>query len=190
MEIVTIKEVDAWFVHEVLPLEAPLMRYLARNWRDTAELLDLRQEVYARSYEAACEALPTHTQAFVFAIARNLLIDSVRRARVVAIDSVADLDNTHPIETIDPERETIAREQLRMFHDGLGRLPARCREVVRLRKVEMLSQREVAGRMGISEDTVERQIRHGMRALADFMLGGAGRIQRTVRPKRVGTRSQ
>ena len=49
-----------------------------------------------------------------------------------------------------------------------------------LRKIEGLSQREVAARMGIREDTVERQTAHGMRALADFMLGGPGRIRRAV----------
>jgi len=33
--------------------------------------------------------------------------------------------------------------------------------------------------MGIGEDTVERQMVQGMRALVDFMLGGTGRIRRS-----------
>jgi RNA polymerase sigma-70 factor (ECF subfamily) len=41
--------------------------------------------------------------------------------------------------------------------------------VVELRKIEELSQREVAARMGITEDTVERQVSKGVRALADAM---------------------
>jgi DNA-directed RNA polymerase specialized sigma24 family protein len=54
-----------------------------------------------------------------------------------------------------------------------------------LRKVEGLSQREVAARMGIGEDTVERQMVQGMRALVDFMVGGTGRIRRaSARPQR------
>jgi RNA polymerase sigma-70 factor (ECF subfamily) len=61
---------------------------------------------------------------------------------------------------------------------GLDRLPPRCREVIVLRKIEGLSQREVAARMGIGEDTVERQMVQGMRALVDFMLGGSGKIRR------------
>ena len=51
------------------------------------------------------------------------------------------------------------------------RLPARCREVVWLRRVEELSQREVAERLGITEKTVEKHIAKGMRLLADRFLG-------------------
>lgn len=40
-------QAKAWFVHEVLPLEAMLTRYLARNWRNRSDLEDVRQEVYA-----------------------------------------------------------------------------------------------------------------------------------------------
>ena len=63
----------------------------------------------------------------------------------------------------------------------MERLPARCREVIVLRKIEGLSQRETAARMGVREDTVERQMVQGMRALTDFMLGGTGRIRRASR---------
>lgn len=171
--------VDLWFVQEVLPLEAALTRFLRRNWREESDILDLRQELYARVYESARNALPAYTRGFVFTAARNLLIDQVRRARIVAIDAVADLDQIGAgfIE-IDPEREVTARDELRRFQAGLDRLPPRCREVVVLRKIEGLSQRQTAERMGIREDTVERQMQLGMRALADFMLGGPGLIRR------------
>jgi len=47
-----------------------------------------------------------------------------------------------------------------------------------LRKVEGLSTRETADRLGITVDTVEKHITQGMRALVDFMLGGPGKISR------------
>jgi RNA polymerase sigma factor (sigma-70 family) len=173
--------VDEWFVQEVVPLEAALVRFLRRNWRNAADLLDLRQDVYVRVYEAAREGLPTHTKAFVFASARNLLIDRVRRARVIPIEAVADLETLNVLgDTVTPDRHLSARDELRRFQDGLDRLPSRCREVIVLRKIDGLSQREVAHRMGIGEATVERQTRHGLRALSDFMLGGAGKIRRST----------
>jgi RNA polymerase sigma factor (sigma-70 family) len=171
--------VDLWFVQEVLPLEAALTRFLRRNWREESDILDLRQELYTRVYESALNALPAYTRGFVFTAARNLLIDQVRRARIVAIDAVADLDTVaFAVTDLNPEREVTARDELRRFQAGLDRLPARCREVVVLRKIEGLSQRQTAERMGIREDTVERQMQLGMRALADFMLGGPGLIRR------------
>src|SRR5579872_617226 len=144
--------VDEWFVRDVLPLEAALLRYLRRNWRDGADLLDLRQDVYIRVYETARQGLPTRTKPFVFAAARNLLIDKVRRARVISIEAVTDLENSsHVRDIVTPDRHLTAREELNRFQAGLERLPARCREVIVLRKINGLSQREVAGRMGIGE---------------------------------------
>lgn len=107
------------------------------------------------------------------------MTDRIRHARVVSIDYVEDLDALNV-----PSREPLAdqlvsaREDLKRFAAALERLPARCREVVALRKVEGLSQREVAQKMGITEDTVERQVSKGMRALAAALAeGSAGKSQ-------------
>jgi RNA polymerase sigma-70 factor (ECF subfamily) len=56
--------------------------------------------------------------------------------------------------------------------------------VIWLRKVEGLSTRETAERLGIGLDTVEKQITQGMRALVDFMLGGDGKIRRPLYARR------
>jgi RNA polymerase sigma factor (sigma-70 family) len=173
------RALDDWFVGEVLPLEAALMRFLRRNWRVEADIVDLRQEIYARVCEAALNAQPVNAKAFVFTTARNLLIDRTRHARVVPLEVAAELDGrAFGSDELTPDRHLTARDELRRLQAGLAQLPARCREVVVLRKVHGLSQREVAARMGIREDTVERQTAQGMRALADFMLGGSGRIRR------------
>ena len=173
------RALDNWFVDEVLPLEGALMRFLRRNWRTESDILDLRQEVYTRVCEAAMQAEPLNAKAFVFATARNLLIDRMRHARVVPLEVAVDLEGWgHGVDEVTPDRHLTARDELRRLQAGLAQLPARCREVVVLRKIEGFSQREVAARMGIREDTVERQTAHGMRALADFMLGGPGRIRR------------
>lgn len=172
-------QVDEWFTREVLPLEPALMRFLRRNWRNESELQDLRQELYVRLYESAGSGLPAQTKPFVFTAARNLLINHVRRARIVPMELVADLDALNiAVDMLTPEREVTARDELRQLQLGLDRLPPRCREVVVLRRVEGLSQREVAVRLGVGEDTVEKQMSFGMRALIDFMLGGSGKIRR------------
>ena len=173
------RALDDWFVNEVLPLEAALMRFLRRNWRAEADIVDLRQEIYARVCEAATQARPLNAKAFVVTTARNLLIDRARHARVVPLEVATDLEGwALGVDEVTPDRHLTARDELRQLQAGLALLPSRCREVVMLRKIHGLSQREVAARMGIREDTVERQTAHGMRALADFMLGGSGRIRR------------
>src|SRR5271170_6179891 len=85
-------ELRAWFVREVVPLEPILMQYLQHNWRNQSDIVDLRQEVYMRVFEAARTSIPERTRQFVFATARNLLIDRVLHEQIVPIEAVADLE--------------------------------------------------------------------------------------------------
>ncbi|HEY0917558.1 MAG TPA: RNA polymerase sigma factor [Solimonas sp.] len=177
-----VRQVNEWFTREVLPLEPLLMRFFRRNWRSESDLADLRQELYVRIYEFGLKEIPLQTKPFVFMAARNLLINHVRRARIVSIEAMADLDAMNiAVDMVTPEREITARDELRQLQIGLNNLPPRCREVVTLRRIEGLSQREVAEKLSVGEDTVEKQMMYGMRALINFMLGGSGKIQR--RPK-------
>jgi len=168
-----------WFCQEVLPLEGSLMAFIRRNWRESGEVVDLRQDIYERVLNGARHALPEHATAYVYTIARNHLINCAKRSRIVSFDLVADLDEAYQsVEIFHPERQLLARDELKRAYTGLDQVPARCREVVRLRKVEGLSTRETANRLNIGIDTVEKQTTLGMRALVDFMLGGSGKVRR------------
>ncbi len=170
---VSTHDLKAWFVREVLPLEASLVQFLRQSWRHGDEIADLRQDVYVRVYESASKQLPQSAKPFVFAIARNLVIDRLRRNRIVPIEGVADL------EAIDiasdepgPDRNAIARDELRRLRLALDRLPPRCREAVILKRVEKLSRPEIALRMGISENTVKRHLTDAAHLLADMLYAG------------------
>ncbi|HVT25202.1 MAG TPA: RNA polymerase sigma factor [Rhizomicrobium sp.] len=161
-------ELKLWFAQEVLPLEAALMQFLQHNWRNQSDIADLRQEVYVRVCEAAREAQPDNTKAFVFRTARNILINRVRREHVVPIEAVADVDALNlAADEPSPDRTVIARDELRRLQSALDRLPERCREAVILGRIEGLSGREIAERMGITESTVSIHLANGVRALVD-----------------------
>lgn len=149
------------------------MRYLLRCWFRREEIHDLRQEIYVRVYEAAAKSRPAMPKSFMFTTARHLMTDRLRRRRVVSIEAMGDLDALNVlIDDISPERQLSSRQELNRLGAAFDRLPDRCREVVWLRRVEDLPQREVATRMGISEKTVEKQIAKGMRLIADYFYGG------------------
>lgn len=163
---------DRWFIDHILVHEAALMRYLLRRWPQRDEVVDLRQELYARVYEAASRALPTQPKAFLFTSARHLMADRIRRNRVVSIETMGDLEPSSVlVDDVSPERWCGGRQLLRRLSDAFDCLPDRCREVVWLRRVEQLSQKEVAMRLGITEKTVEKHIAKGMRLLADALHG-------------------
>src|SRR6185437_15837910 len=103
--------VDVWFEEHVLPLEASLMQFLEHNWRNASDVSDLRQEVYVRVYQAALKQLPDKPRQFVFATARNLLIDRVRHESVIPIDAASDLETLDiASDSPGPERAAIARD--------------------------------------------------------------------------------
>ena len=163
---------DRWFVQEILVHEASLLRYLRRAWPRPEEVHDLRQEVYVRVYEAAEGSHPQSPKSFLFAIARNLMADRLRRQRVVSIENVGDWEALNvPVDELSPERSLGGRQELKRLADAFDQLPYRCREVVWLRRVEELPQRAVADRLGIGEKTVEKQLAKGVRLIADFLFG-------------------
>ncbi|HVP86114.1 MAG TPA: RNA polymerase sigma factor [Rhizomicrobium sp.] len=164
---------DAWFAREILPLEASLMQFLQHNWRHKAEIADLRQEVYTRVYESALQRIPEKPKHFLFATARNLLIDRARQARVIPIDAASDLETLDPAsDTPGPDQIVMARDELRRLQAALEKLSPRCREAVVLARIQGLSRREIAQRMGVTEGTAAQYLADGICALVEHLQRG------------------
>lgn len=168
----TAPEVDLWFAREVLPLEAVLVQFFRRNWRNQSDIADLLQDVYVSVYEAAQNRIPDSARQFTFTTARNLLISRARRDRIVLFEAVADMETLGAAaDTPGPEQSVMARDELLRLQAGLNSLPTRSREAFILRQIEGLSRREIAQRMGISETTVRWHLSEGLRVLTDIMYG-------------------
>lgn len=161
---------EAWFTNEVLPHEESLTRFLSRRWRDRDELADLRQETYARVYEAAQKVRPSVPRAFLFTTAMHLLTDRLRRGRIVTYCTTGNEEHLNAlVDEISPEHQILADVELAQLNRALNRLAPKCREVVWMRRVQDLPQREVAERLGVSEKTVEKHLRLGTRKLAEWL---------------------
>lgn len=150
-----------------------LVRYLLHVWPRHDDVSDLRQETYARVYAAARTARPRSPRAFLLSTAHNLLLDRIRRERVVSIEAVADIDKLGVlVDEISPEQRAVAHQQIKLLAKAFECLPAKCREVVWLRRVEEIPQKEVAKMLGIGERTIEKHVSKGARLLAEYMLAG------------------
>lgn len=146
------------------------MQFLRHSWRHGDDIADLRQDVYVRVFESASKELPRDAKSFLFTTARNLIIDRLRRNRIVPIEGVADIETIEVAsEEPGPDRTAIARDELRRLRIALDRLPPRCREAVVLKRVEKLTRPEIALRMGISEGTVKRHLEDAAHLLADML---------------------
>src|SRR6185369_8229772 len=76
------------------------------------------------------------------------------------------------------DRHLTARDELRRTVAAMELLPARCSEVIRLRRVDGLSAKETADQLGISLSSVEKEFTRGMRAITDYLLGGPSKMHR------------
>jgi RNA polymerase sigma factor (sigma-70 family) len=169
-----LRGLDHWFATEVLPHERLLRRYLLRMWRNPSEVPDLIQEAYVRVYERARDQRPQQPKAFLFATARNLMTDQLRQSRVVSIDTRQELDGMEAlVDELSPERRLSARQELGRLAQAFDSLSDKCRDVIWFRRVEGLSQRETANRMGLHEDAIESQLARGVRALAHAIFATA-----------------
>jgi len=165
--------VEAWFKREILCHEPALVRFLSRWLSSPADVQDVRHDVYVRVLEAAERERPRSARAFLFTVARHILIDRGRRSAIVRMDQLEDPDALNVlIDEVTPERQASAEQQLQRLTRLLQRLPARCREVVWMRRVENVPQKIIARRLDIAEATVEKHLVRGIRLLADAFHAG------------------
>jgi len=162
---------EQWFAREILVHEHVLTRYLLRVWPNRDEVPDLRQDVYVRVFESAHHNRPLLPKAFLFATARHLMTDRLRRGRVIFIGTRGDLDELNVlVDELSPEHRATNIQELQRLAKAFDELPTQCRTVMWLRKVEHLSQKEAAAKLGVQEKAIEKQVSRGMRLLTTALL--------------------
>jgi RNA polymerase sigma-70 factor (ECF subfamily) len=173
-----------WFLRSILPHEPALRSWLSRRRPLGLEVDDIIQEAYAILADLDRVDDIRFPRAYLFQVARSVIIKHVRRARVVSIHAVEDL--LHLDQADDrpsPERVAIDRDELERLALAIGSMPARTQEAFILRRVEGLSQREISARMAISENTVEKHISHGLRFLIDWFGHGGKALPKASRER-------
>ncbi len=144
---------------------APLRRYLARFLRDPVEAQDVAHDAYLRVYPAAGRRPAEKPEALLFTTARRLALNRLKRRRIAPIVGATANADLAPASTPGVVQTVMARQELRALQAAIAGLPPGCRAVLLLRKVELLSHREIADRLGIAVSTVEKQHARALRLL-------------------------
>lgn len=167
------RERTRWFLRNILPHEPALRAWLTRRHPLGLEVEDIIQEAYAILADLESVEGIAYPRAYLFQVARSVITKYIRRARVVsihAVDDVAQLE--HADERPSPEQVAIDRDELGRLARAISAMPDRTQQAFILRRVDGLSQREIAARMAISENTVEKHISRGLRFLIDWFGHG------------------
>jgi len=133
--------------------QAPrLQRRLRARLRSAEDARDLVQDAFARLLGA--RRVPNEPKAFLNRIVRNLMIDRARRLGARPLETA--LDEAQAPAVAPGQSDAIELEQLRdQYRAAVAALPNRTREVFLLHRVEGVTYKEIATRLGISVRTVE-----------------------------------
>ncbi len=159
----------AWFATELKPHEPLLRAWLKAQFRSAADVDDIVQEAFVRVLRTRAAGEVRSPKALLFVTARNLVLMQLRHREVTRIDALTEdafagiLD-----EGADVAAEVARAQELELLTQAIQSLPTRCRQILTLRKIYGLSQREVAREMGISEHTVEAQGTIALRKLGEY----------------------
>lgn len=162
-------ELARWFAEEVLPHEAALRSWLRARFPTLTDADDLVQEAYSRLLRARETGSIACAKAFLFVTARNLALNQLRHLRYERSDGITEIDSSGVLDDSAAIPDSVAHaEDLQILIQAIQSLPDRCRQIVTLRKIYGLSQKEVAARLGIAEHTVEAQGAIGLRKCIEY----------------------
>ena len=159
-----------WFAEHLQPHEPALRSYLRSSLSSASDVDDLVQDAFTRVLKLRESTEIRSAKALLFTVARNAVRDVIRRRTVARHESVMETPDSPVLQDEADVVEFVARQQeLALLADAIRSLPVRCQEVFLLRKIQHLSQKEIARRLGIAETTVETLVARGTQRCRDYL---------------------
>ncbi len=179
------REIVTWVGSNIVPHEADLRARLRRMAVPEEEISDIVQDAYLKISKLDSTGHIVNARGYFFATARTMLLDRIRRERIVRIDSMTEMEAlTLADEDPGPERRVSARLELERVRRLIAALPERCREIFELRRIQGVPQREIADRLGVPEHIVEAQATRGLKLILKALAGEANGEGQTPNPGR------
>jgi len=157
-----------------------LFRYLLHLTSSRERAEDFFQETWVRVLERGSQYDGRWKfEAWLFTIARNLVLDWHRRKKPESFESLRGREEDAPAfdvrdeKSATPLESVLSNEQREGVHTSLGKIPAVYREVLVLRFQEEMQLEEIAGVLSTPVSTVKSRLYRGLEALRGAMQGGS-----------------
>ena len=157
-----------------------LFRYLLHLTGSRERAEDFFQETWVRVLERGSQYDGRWKfEAWLFTIARNLVLDWHRRKKPESFESLRGPEEDAPAfdvkdeKSVTPLESVLSDEQREGVHASLGKIPAVYREVLVLRFQEEMQLEEISAVLSTPISTVKSRLYRGLDALRGAMSGGA-----------------
>jgi RNA polymerase sigma-70 factor (ECF subfamily) len=145
-----------------------LFRHCLLRVRDREVAKDIVQESFSRTWDYLSQGKKIeYLRAFVFRVAGNLIVDLSRRKKSVSLDGLMEADGFEPVDenAVDPTRLPQLRETMK----HLQALDEIYRTAITMRYFDNLTPKEIALKLGVSENVVSVRIHRGIQRLSYIM---------------------
>jgi len=156
-----------------------LFRYLVHLTGDRERAEDFFQETWLRVLERGHQYDGKWKfEAWLFAIARNLVLDWHRRRKPQSLEALSGPETDAPFDVADkksssPLQEVLTNETAAGVQTSLEKLPVVYREVLLLRFQEEMQLEEIASVLNAPLSTVKSRLYRGLEVMRSTMQGGA-----------------
>lgn len=179
-------EREVWLARHILPCEAGLRAHLSRwNLPIDLEADDIVQECYSRLAAMASVDAIHNPRAYLYSIARTVILSHIRHAKVVSIRSVDSLEDCDmPVDAPSPEEQASDRQQLHMLALAVAELPEPGRQAFLMRMIDGLAHKEIGARLGLTDEAVQKSVAKNLKKFADLLGRGGKNKPRASRETR------
>lgn len=141
--------------------ETVLKRFIRRYLYKREDIDEIAQETFLRAYKATQGRDIDSPKAYLFQVARSLAYKELSRKTRILTDYLGDALEDEAGYGDPLEEELLAQQKVSFFLEGVAELPAQCRRVFLMRKVQAMSYKEIAAELNISVSAVEKHLALG-----------------------------
>jgi len=127
------------------------------------DIEDIVQETFVKSYEADLKQEITYERTYMLKTARNLALNHISKASERKNQSLEGMKSLpYGLTSKSLESQIESKERFLHFCRATDTLSVEVKRVFLLKKVYGMSQKDIAGYIGLSESTVEKHVAKGL----------------------------
>jgi RNA polymerase sigma-70 factor (ECF subfamily) len=149
-----------------------LFRFALVRVGNREDAVDIVQTTFTRAWGHIRQGkeVPNY-KAFLYKVARNLIIDVYRKTKNVSLDALAESEGFDPVDE-KGSKETLAFAEWRIVEDALNKMSPTDKDVIIMRFIEGRMPQEIAEITGLSENVISVRINRAVERLKRMVNEG------------------